>query len=169
MALKSRIKSFFSPIAMVLLAVTCGAAVSEGDGGRGEPFALILIDTDALACSPCLEPLQVLCRAVPPDIQKKRLLGVLTYRDDGKPDPRRARIARTRWAGYSRASGILFPTSVDEIHAFNRLSEAGTTILLFDDSAGRIRRWSAPFQPDALRELAESLSTRKPEGRTDRP
>jgi len=150
------------------LAGIFGAAGSAADNGGG-PFALVLIDTDALACSPCLEPLQALCRAVPPEVQGKRLRGVLTYRDGEKPDPRRARVARTRWTGYSRANGIIFPASVDEVHAFNRLSEEGTTILLFDEAAGCVRCWIAPFKPEALRELAEFLSEGKPDKMGYRP
>lgn len=166
---KSRIERLFRPAAIFFfLAGMFGAIGFAADGGV-MPFALVLIDTDALACSPCLEPLQALCRAVPPEIQEKRLRGVLTYRDGEKPDPRRARIARTRWTGYSRANGIHFPVSVDEVHAFNRLGEEGTTILLFDEAAGCIRRWNAPFKPDALRELTEFLSDADPDKIGSRP
>ncbi|MHB8053909.1 MAG: hypothetical protein ACYDH3_01450 [Candidatus Aminicenantales bacterium] len=164
-----RTKKIFFVGAVLALAVLAQMTASKsGNGGRGS-FALVLIDADGLACSPCLEPLQALSRALPADVQEKRLIGVLTYRDGEKSDPRRGQIARTRWTGYSRANAILFPISVDTAHAFNRLSEEATTILLFDDSTGCVRQWSAPFSPDVLRELAEFLSDVKPARMEFRP
>ncbi len=159
---KLRINIILSAAAILALAVTARPAAADALSERGGRFALVLIDADGLVCSPCLEPLQALCRAVPSAVQEKRLIGVLTYRDGEKPDPRRAQIARTRWTGYSQANGILFPATVDTAHTFNRLSEEATTILLFDDSTGCVRRWSAPFDPDVLRKLADFLSEMNP-------
>ena len=140
----------------------------RASGGRGEDgrpglecFALVLIDTDGLACSPCLASLLDFCRAVPRDVQEERIIGVLTFRDGTEPDPRRARIARTRWNGYSRANDIWIPVTVDEVHAFNSLSEEGTTILLFDPSTGNLKRWTAPFRPGVLQEITGFLTTLK--------
>lgn len=135
-----------------------GGRGGDARGGRGL-FAMVLIDTDGLACSPCLSSLLEFCQAVPPDVQEERIVGVLTFRDGLEPDPRRARIARTRWTGYSRANDIRFPVAVDETHAFNRLSEEGTTVLLFDPSTGYLRRWTAPFPPGAVREMTRYLLT----------
>jgi hypothetical protein len=146
----------FFVVGFLALALMAGTASSAAGKEPGESFALVLIDVDGLACSPCLEPLQALCRALPPAVQEKRLVGVLTYRDGDKPDPRRGQIARTRWTGYSRANGILFPAT------FNRLSEEAMTILLFDAPTGNVRRWSAPFTPDVLREVADFLSAPNP-------
>ncbi|MCX6565574.1 MAG: hypothetical protein NTW38_03990 [Candidatus Aminicenantes bacterium] len=122
-----------------------------------------MIDADGLACSPCLASLLDFCRAVPRDVQEERIVGVLTFRDGTEPDPRRARIARTRWNGYSRANDIWFPVTVDEAHAFNSLSEEGTTILLFDPSTGNLKRWTAPFRPGVLQEMTDFLTTLKPD------
>ncbi len=134
------------------------SAGGEGDarGGRG-CFAIVLIDADSLACSPCGAALMEFCRAVPPDVQEDRVVGVLTFREGVEPDLRRARIARTRWNGYSRANDIRFPVTVDETHALDRLSEEGTTVLLFDISTGNLKRWTAPFSPGALQEMTRYL------------
>jgi len=118
-----------------------------------------LIDVDSLACDPCLDSLREFCRAVPPAVQEDRVLGVLTFRTGKIPDPRLGRIARTKWAGYSRALEIKFPVTVDESQSFNRLSEAGTTILLFDAGTGRLKRWTAPFGPPAIEEMVRFLTS----------
>jgi len=138
---------------------------SDGRGGDGrgdrERFALVLIDSDGLACSPCFASLLEFCRAVPPEVQEKRIVGVLTFRDGIEPDPRRARIARTRWTGYGRANDIRFPVTVDEAHVFNRLSEEGTTILLFHPATGTLEKRTAPFGPGVLEEVVRFLVTRE--------
>lgn len=153
----------------LLLAAVFPSIFLAAEAGLEGSFALILINTDNLACSPCLESLKTICRALPPDVQEKRIIGILTYRDGDKPDPRRGRIARTRWTGYSRANGILFPVCVDTAHVFNGLSEEGPTILLFDEAAGCIRRWNTAFHPDTLRELAGFLSDGKPDKMGKKP
>jgi hypothetical protein len=153
----------------IIGAVFCGilgtvAAWGETDqadlrGLSGSPFALVLIDVDGLACEPCLAALREFCRAVPSAVQEERVLGVLTFRAGKTPDSRLGRIARTKWAGYSRANGIRFPVTLDESLSFNRLSEAGTTILLFDPRTGRLKRWTAPFGPPAIEEIVRFLIT----------
>lgn len=86
------------------------------------------------------------------------MLGVLTYRGTAAPsDPRKAGIARTRWAGYSRAAGIRIPTTVDEAHIFNEMNATGTTILLFDPSGGGLKRWAPPFPPGAIEAIVRFL------------
>jgi len=139
-------------------------AAPFSSGGKGESarngrdrFALVLIDTDVLACSPCQSSLLELCRSLSPRLQENRFIGVLTYRDVNEPDPRRARIARARWVGYSRANNIRFPVVVDETHAFNRLSEDRTILLLFDLAAGTMERQTAPFSPGALEGILRFL------------
>jgi hypothetical protein len=131
-------------------AAIAGAEPIDVSGMPQSRFALVLIDVDGLACGPCLASLQEFCRAVPPAIQEERVIGVLTYRTGNKADPKLGRIARTKWAGYSRANGIRFPAAVDESQSFNRLSEAGTTILLFDPRTGEMKRRTAPFTPGAI-------------------
>jgi len=149
-------------LALFFLALSAATAfgraaqrVSPGPGGSR--FALILIDVDGLACSPCLAPLQQICRAVPPSVQEERVIGVLTFRNGKNPDPRRGRIARTKWFGYSRANEIRFPVTVDESQSFNQWSEMGTTILLFDPETGNLKRLVAPFQPNVLEEIVRFL------------
>jgi len=142
--------------AQIAFPLFSGGRGGDDRGGR-ELFAMVLIDTDGLACSPCLSSLLEFCQAVPPDVQEERIIGVLTFRDGLEPDSRRARIARTRWTGYSRANDIRFPVAVDETHAFNRLSEEGTTVLLFDPSTGYLKRWTAPFRPEVVREITRYL------------
>jgi hypothetical protein len=141
------------------LAAGGGADRADFRGILGSRFALVLIDVDGLACEPCLDSLREFCRAVPPGVQEERVLGVLTFRTGKNSDPRLGRIARTKWAGYSRAHKIKFPVTVDESQSFNRLSEAGTTILLFDPRTGRLKRWTAPFGRPAIEEIVRFLTS----------
>jgi hypothetical protein len=161
-----RIKSMAKPsrglLVLVFLAIAAATAFGRGDqrvtpGPMGSRFALVLIDVDGLACSPCLAPLQQICRALPSSVQEQRILGVLTFRTGKNPDPRRGRIARTKWSGYSRANEIRFPVTVDESQSFNQWSEQGMTILLFDPETGSLKRLTAPFQPDVMEEIVRFL------------
>jgi len=140
-------------------AARSGGAETAAAGAR---FAVVCLDADMLACSPCGASLLEFNRAVPPEILEERVVGVLSFREDAAvPDPRKARLARTRWTGYCRANGIRFRAAVDETHALDRLSERGMTILLFDAGAGILRRWTAPFEPGVLEDIIRFLTDEK--------
>jgi len=149
--------------APVPLRTAGGPAARSGEAeSAGACFAVVCLDADLLACSPCGASLLEFNRTVPPDILEERVVGVLSFREDAAvPDPRKARLARTRWTGYCRANGIRFRAAVDETHALDRLSERGMTILLFDAGAGILRRWTAPFEPGVLEDIIRFLTDEK--------
>ncbi len=88
------------------------------------------------------------------------MIGILTFREGKVPDPKRTRIVRTKWTGYSRAGAIGFPATVDEAHVFDSLNREGTTVILFDPSGGGVKRWTPPFSPRAIAEIAGCLLDR---------
>jgi hypothetical protein len=149
------------PLIFLFLWAAATIAVPAAAMESGEPasdrFALVLIDGDSLACSPCLSALEALCRAVPRDIQAERMIGVLTFRPVPAADSRRARIVRTKWTGYSRTGGLNFQATVDEGHVFNGLNGAGTTVFLFHPSGYGFKRLTPPFTAPVLEEIVRFL------------
>jgi|GEM_PF-1991997 len=145
---------------MAAAAIAFPAGAGDHGQGPGGRFAVVLIDADSLACSPCLASLEALCRAVPPAVQAERMIGILTFREGKVPDPKRTRILRTKWTGYSRAGAIGFPAAVDAGHVFDRLNGEGTTVILFDPFGGSVKRWTPPFSPRAIAEIAGYLLDR---------
>ncbi len=137
-----------------------GAAAAGGGVIPAGRFALVFIDTDALACSPCLVSFEALCRAVPPAVQEERMLGVLTYHEGTAADSRRARIARTRWTGYSRAAGIRFPAIVDAPRAFDGWNLNRSSVILFDLAGGELKRYGPALTPRDIEEIAAFLLDR---------
>jgi hypothetical protein len=147
--------------ALIAAATAFPARIDEREAFPSGRTALVLIDADALACSPCQASLEALCRAVPPLIQRERMIGVLTYREGRSPDGRRARIIRTKWNGYSRAGGIGFPAVLDEAHVFDTLNQDGTTVIIFDPAGGELKRWGPPFSTGVLSQIVRYLLERR--------
>ncbi|MBN1939017.1 MAG: hypothetical protein JW843_05500 [Candidatus Aminicenantes bacterium] len=152
-----RVGSIFTAVILAAAAVAVSARADERSPNIQGRLALVLIDADALACSPCLASLEALCRAVPQLVQRERMIGVLTYRESGPADPRRARIIRTKWTGYCRAGGIGFPATIDDAHLFDSLNRDGTAVIVFDPTGGGLKRWTPPFSTGMVAEITGYL------------
>jgi hypothetical protein len=156
-----------APVAVVvLLAALAGALaigrVRPGSAGAARPGrpALVLVDVDGLACSPCQEPLLQLARSLPAAVQEERMIGVLLLpRGAGRAnDERNAAIALARWKGFGRVNGVKFPAVVDGTHSFGLPEGSILAILVFDEESGRMLSFAPPFGPETIGRLARRLA-----------
>jgi hypothetical protein len=154
-------------VAATLLTAAFAAAAGAADETAGIPASAleqrsscwVLVDMDSFFCGTCLDHLLAFSRAVPARVQEERVRGILVFGGAATPEEtrRKAQVVQTKWQGFSRASGIRFPASVDADMAFSGLLKAGVGLLVFDARAQTVRRFPLPVPRGGLEEILKIL------------
>jgi hypothetical protein len=119
------------------------------------PFCLLIMDAESLVCTPCLDPLLRLCRALPAFIQEKCVLGILVPGGSAQTsdDSPHIRIIRKKLSGLMQANDLRFPVLVDSSRVFGDLTARGPAAVLFDRDRRFIKRYALPLSSRQEEEL----------------
>ena len=125
----------------------------------GDTFCLLVMDSESLVCSPCLDPLLRLCRALPVLVQEERVLGVLVPRGpaQGSEDSPHIRIIEKKLSGLMQANDLRFPVLVDRFRVFGDLTGRGSAAVLFDRDRRLMKKYILPLSSRQLEELLDAL------------
>jgi len=147
-------------LAPAVLWLCCSSRTGIGKAGPAtesprKMLCWVLIDFDAIFCSPCLAPFLEFCRILPQQVRQECVRGILIYGRRPQEDVSGSyiRIVRKKMQGFLKANDIGFKIFLDEHHLFNSLAKSNTEVLVFDEKQQMIHRYAIPLRPQEQNEF----------------
>jgi hypothetical protein len=119
---------------------------------------LFVLDFQDFSCMTCLDSFLALCRQLPLRTKTQNTWGILVLKNTENDGNSRVQIAEKKLRGFIQANRIDFPILTDKDHCFERLTQEGSAILLFDGSSKSIRRYHFPLGGYQFEEIFEILN-----------
>jgi len=131
-----------------------------GHFAKSKRLVLMIIDFESFFCLPCTETFLDFCQSLPPFVQEENLWGVLIYKGQKKSEDNKTqiRVIEKKLRGFIQANSIRFPIILDNFHIFSEVTKGKTAVILFDQEAKILRKFSFPLKGKQRDEIINLLS-----------